>query len=300
MSLRVVMQTLCNSAIVLYGIILFHFMFLVDHQVIVFGALYTPSPDFLPAPANVTFHKGELAVLRCTVFNLGTKNVLWRRFEDSFPLTVGPMTVVSDDRLQVGHVDYKSQWDLMIKNVQPKDEGIYECQVASTDRTMRRLVYLTVLDPETETPEIQITGSQFVEKGDRIVLQCNATGEYYPPDEMDWFRNGERISSQRHRGVRISKQYSISKRTFTSVLVIDRANMHDDGTYVCRSSNMQITSTKVHVLNAETFNRKRGTVHDEKNDKQTSKYKKHSGTSTKRPLKTFIFILSTFIAFISL
>ena len=90
-----------------------------------------------------------------------------------------------------------------------------------------------------------------MEKGDRIVLQCNATGEYYPPDEMDWFRNGERISSQRHRGVRISKQYSISKRTFTSVLVIDRANMHDDGTYVCRSSNMQITSTKVHVLNGK-------------------------------------------------
>ena len=83
------------------------------------------------------------------------------------------------------------------------------------------------------------------------MLQCNATGEYYPPDEMDWFRNGERLSSQRHRGVRISKQYSISKRTFTSVLVIDRADMRDDGTYVCRSSNMQITSTKVHVLNGK-------------------------------------------------
>ena len=83
------------------------------------------------------------------------------------------------------------------------------------------------------------------------MLQCNATGEYYPPDEMDWFRNGERLSSQRHRGVRISKQYSISKRTFTSVLVINRASMDDDGTYVCRSSNMQITSTKVHVLNGK-------------------------------------------------
>ena len=71
--------------------------------------------------------------------------VLWRRIDESFPLTVGSMTVVADDRLQVGHVDYKSQWDLMIKNVQPDDEGIYECQVASTDRTMRRLVSLTVL-----------------------------------------------------------------------------------------------------------------------------------------------------------
>ena len=83
------------------------------------------------------------------------------------------------------------------------------------------------------------------------MLQCNATGEYYPPDEMDWFRNGERLSSQRHRGVRITKQYSISKRTFTSVLVVDRADMADQGTYVCRSSNMQISSIKVHVLNGK-------------------------------------------------
>ena len=55
------------------------------------------------------------------------------------------MTVASDDRLQVGHVGYKSQWDLMIKNVQPEDEGVYECQIPSRDKTMRRQVALTVL-----------------------------------------------------------------------------------------------------------------------------------------------------------
>ena len=77
--------------------------------------------------------------------NICFYQVLWRRIDVSFPLTVGAMTVVEDDRFQVGHVDYKSQWDLMIKNVQPEDEGIYECQVASRDRTMRRLITLTVL-----------------------------------------------------------------------------------------------------------------------------------------------------------
>ena len=35
----------------------------------------TPAPDFLQTPSNVTYHTGELAVLRCTVFNLGTKTV---------------------------------------------------------------------------------------------------------------------------------------------------------------------------------------------------------------------------------
>ena len=83
------------------------------------------------------------------------------------------------------------------------------------------------------------------------MLQCNATGEYYPPDEMDWFRDGHRMTSTEHEGIIITKQYSISRRTFTSNLKIERATMEDSGTFVCRSSNMQIASTKVHVLNGK-------------------------------------------------
>ncbi|KAH3774787.1 hypothetical protein DPMN_176180 [Dreissena polymorpha] len=55
------------------------------------------------------------------------------------------MTVVADDRIQIGHVDFKYQWDLMIKNVQPEDEGMYECQVASTNKNMRIMFSLTVI-----------------------------------------------------------------------------------------------------------------------------------------------------------
>lgn len=47
------------------------------------------------------------------------------------------------------------------------------------------------------------------------------------------------------------KQYSLNKRTFTSNLFIDRAKMTDGGTYVCRTSDMLIASTKVHVLNGK-------------------------------------------------
>ncbi|KAH3772221.1 hypothetical protein DPMN_173559 [Dreissena polymorpha] len=35
----------------------------------------TPAPDFLSSPLNVTFRRGELAVLRCSVYKLGTKTV---------------------------------------------------------------------------------------------------------------------------------------------------------------------------------------------------------------------------------
>lgn len=219
-----------------------------------------PAPDFLQSPTNVTFNKGALAVLRCSVFNLGTKTVVWRKLNSSLPLTSGTLTIAADDRIHVGHVPSKHQWDLMIKNVQLTDDGVYECQVSSIDKSIRRLVVLTVLDLKGNVPEIQITGPQYIERDESFVLQCNATGEDHAPDEMDWFKDGHKINSDINKRIKITKQYSISTRSFSSSMQINRANLADSGTYVCRSSNMQITSIKVHVLNAETFNRKRGTL----------------------------------------
>lgn len=246
----------------------------------------TPAPEFYPASYNVSVHVGDAAVLSCSIYNLGTKTVVWRRMDSSFPLTSGTMTVIDDKRIQVAHVDYKNQWDLLIKDVKLGDRGVYECQISSKDRTVRRIITLNVIEPKVEIPEINITEPQYVERGEPIVLQCNATGDNYPPDEMDWFRNGQKITSKISEGIHISKQYSMSKRKFTSVLKIDRAAMEDDGTYVCRSSNMQITSTKVNVLNAESSNMKRGTA-GEHGTEQLSAY---SSSSTHFHIKRTVLI----------
>lgn len=253
----------------------------------------TPAPEFVPAPFNVSYHVGDLAKLSCSITNLGTKTVVWRRFDSSFPLTSGKLTVIDDKRIQVSHVAHKGQWDLMIKDVKLEDDGIYECQIATKDRTVRRLVTLHVIEPKVELPEINITEPQFVDLGDTIVLQCNATGERYPPEEMDWFRNGQKISSHRRKGVHISKQFSILKRTFTSVLKIERAEMEDDGTYVCRSSNMQITSTKVNVLNADTYPIKRGTVGGKQMEDKGSYTSQSSAACI--PRTVLLNIVSTFV-----
>ncbi|XP_060571495.1 zwei Ig domain protein zig-8-like isoform X3 [Ruditapes philippinarum] len=254
----------------------------------------TLAPEFLPAPFNVSFHVGDSAMLSCGINNLGTKTVVWRRLDSSFPLTSGKMTVIDDKRVRVSHVVHKNQWDLMIKDVKLEDDGVYECQISSKDRTVRRLVTLHVFEPKVEIPEINITEPQYVERGETITLQCNATGESYPPDEMDWFRNGQAITSDTKRGIHISKQYSISKRKFTSVLKIDRAEMKDDGTYVCRSSNMQITSTKVIVLNAETSPRKRGTAGGSKSDGGESNSSSHTmANSTETYLLNIVLICIT-------
>ena len=105
------------------------------------------------------------------------------------------------------------------------------------------------LEPEVDNPEISITDIQYAERGAKVIIQCNATGLDYPPDEMDWFRNGRHITSQPDQGLEITKQYSLATRKFTSTLVMSRAGPEDDGTYVCRTSDMQITSTRVIMLN---------------------------------------------------
>lgn len=110
-------------------------------------------------------------------------------------------------------------------------------------------MWYNVSEPASAAAEITITDRQYVERGETVVLQCNATGQTYPPDEMDWFRNGKRLMSKPDSGIDIQKQYSLSKRRFTSTLTIARASMEDDGIYICRASDLQITDTTVNVLN---------------------------------------------------
>ena len=50
-----------------------HFVFLISEG-ITFPS--TAAPEFAPAPFNVSFLVGDLAVLTCRVYNLGTKKVI--------------------------------------------------------------------------------------------------------------------------------------------------------------------------------------------------------------------------------
>ncbi|XP_041364320.1 uncharacterized protein LOC121379734 [Gigantopelta aegis] len=111
------------------------------------------------------------------------------------------------------------------------------------------------IDPELSS-DIRIAGTNFVEKGNRLHLTCNATGDDYRPDAIDWFKDGIKMSSFDIRR-RISIDVSLVDKTIISQLTIRRTVMSDSGTYVCRTSDQQITSLKVNILNTETNNEKR-------------------------------------------
>lgn len=49
------------------------------------------------------------------------------------------------------------------------------------------------------SPVISITGKKYVDLGERIHLVCNASGGPRIPDEIDWFKAGDKIDSTKYR-----------------------------------------------------------------------------------------------------
>ncbi|ROT68262.1 putative limbic system-associated membrane protein precursor, partial [Penaeus vannamei] len=101
---------------------------------------YFPSPQ----PRNITVHQDTVAYLPCTVSQLGDKSVSWVRQRDADILTVDRYTFVRDDRLTVHFTPDTGTWTLVIKYVQERDAGTYECQI-STEPKMSMLVHLNVI-----------------------------------------------------------------------------------------------------------------------------------------------------------
>ncbi|XP_033749137.1 kin of IRRE-like protein 2 isoform X1 [Pecten maximus] len=218
-----------------------------------------PVPNFLTSETNVSYMAGDKAVLECAVENLGTRTVVWRKLPSTTPLTIGRFLYISNDAITVGHQPDSHHWNLHIHPVTADDEGEYECQVSSSDKTIRQRVNLTVVarwgsnpykkEKGTSTPDIRIFSPEHVNKGHPIQLHCNATGADTQLDELDWFINGHRVSTNFQKGVYIDKTVSLGSNTISSTLHIAQASMDDMGTYTCRTSAAQIKSTKVTVLN---------------------------------------------------
>jgi hypothetical protein len=57
--------------------------------------------------------------------------VTWIRHRDVHILTVGEYTYTTDERFAARHNRDTDEWVLVIKYVQERDAGIYECQIPS-------------------------------------------------------------------------------------------------------------------------------------------------------------------------
>jgi hypothetical protein len=59
-------------------------------------------------------------------------------------ITIGILTYTNDQRFQVVHSEGSNEWSLRITSPQPRDSGVYECQV-STEPKMSQSFKLNVI-----------------------------------------------------------------------------------------------------------------------------------------------------------
>jgi len=98
--------------------------------------------------------------------------------------------------------------------------------------------------------EITITGTLHPDRGTVMTLMCNASGAITPPESIDWFKDGIKIVQDNKKKIDLLKGVSYKSRTITSILTKTHTEMSDAGTYSCRTSDLQVTSEKVNVLNS--------------------------------------------------
>ncbi|KOB78983.1 Dpr7, isoform G, partial [Operophtera brumata] len=177
------------------------------------------------SPRNVTSVVGQVAVLRCRAKHIGN------RTRDLHILTSHIFTYTGDARFSVLHPEPSDDWDLKIDYVQPRDAGVYECQI-NTEPKINMAVILSV----------------------EGCVCCSGCGEH-----MGLAR---RVREERKHDIAhllceralvaaLERVRALTEGGTTSKLLVTKASLTDSGNYTCVPSNAHPASVSVHVLNGE-------------------------------------------------
>ncbi|XP_037073862.1 zwei Ig domain protein zig-8-like [Pollicipes pollicipes] len=203
-------------------------------------------PYFDPAtPANVTAVAGKAAYLTCRVWDIGNKTVSWIRHRDLAILSSGQKTYAHDNRIVLYHQPDSNEWVLKIKYVQPRDAGVYGCQLP-TAPLISRPIRLNVVVP---TARVLGDGEIYVDVGSTLNLTCTVSHSPEPIEFIFWYHDRAVIDYNTPAG-RVTVTMERASTT-DSHLTIRSARSEDSGIYTCSPSNADPASVKVHVLKGE-------------------------------------------------
>ncbi|XP_050669920.1 uncharacterized protein LOC126968817 isoform X2 [Leptidea sinapis] len=214
---------------------------------------YGPTFEDVPVGniTKITVQLGEDAHLNCRISLLQDKTVSWvrRRGRDEMPelLTVGAVTYAADNRVTVAK-RYPGNWRLLIREVKPEDEGVYECQISTHPPRVSR-TYLHVNTPQVWV--VDEAGSPLLEKyyeaESTLALVCRA--RYVDtPAVLTWLHESRALNSDTSRGGISVKTEQVSGGA-DSVLRLARVNSSDAGNYTCAVRGARPHTVAVHVLN---------------------------------------------------
>jgi len=196
-------------------------------------------------PQNVSAIVGKTAFLTCVVKNLKpSQKVSWVRDRDVHILTAGEQTFTSDQRFSAKH-NSEDEWVLLIKYVQERDAGVYECQIP-TKPPQSYPIKLNII-----VPHVRIQGypDLHVNRGSTINLTCIISHTPEPPAYIFWYFNDNVMAYESPRG-------GISVVTETgqitqSHLVIRNARQTDEGNYTCKPSIFKSASLRLFVIDGD-------------------------------------------------
>ncbi|XP_063895080.1 uncharacterized protein LOC110379154 isoform X1 [Helicoverpa armigera] len=216
-------------------------------------------PSFEDAPdgniTKITVQLGEDAHLNCRISLLQDKTVSWvrRRGKDEMPelLTVGAVTYAADNRVTVAR-RYPGNWRLLIREVKPDDEGVYECQISTHPPRVSR-TYLHVNTPQVWV--VDEAGAPLLEKyyeaESTLALVCRAR-HVETPAMLTWLHEGRALNADTTRGG-ISVKTEQVPGGADSQLRLARVNSSDAGNYTCAVRGARSHTVSVHVLNEESL-----------------------------------------------
>uniref|UniRef100_A0A1B0BX28 Ig-like domain-containing protein n=1 Tax=Glossina palpalis gambiensis TaxID=67801 RepID=A0A1B0BX28_9MUSC len=209
-------------------------------------------------PRNITARSGQTAAITCRVENLGDKSVSWIRKRDLHILTAGILTYTSDERFKVVRTGGSKNWSLHIRYAQPRDSGIYECQVNTEPKISMAFRLNVVVTPPDAKAFISGPMDLYVKVGSAITLTCHVKqpSSMHDIGPIHWYRgpyiltpfavhpNDAAIDMQR-----ISMESKLGDK-LQSRLRISNVQLADTGNYTCMPTTAELASVTVNVINA--------------------------------------------------
>ncbi|XP_014824666.1 PREDICTED: immunoglobulin superfamily member 10-like [Poecilia mexicana] len=156
--------------------------------------------------------------LPCSSYGTPNPSIHWVLHDGS--------VVRSHQRMSEKRISVLANGTLFIKDVNPEDDGKYECIATSSTGSERRVVTLSV-EKREHPPEIVETSQNTTELsfGDQLRLNCSATGE--PKPKILWRLPSKAVVDQWRR---MSSRIQV---LVNGTLVVNTVSDKDAGDYLC-------------------------------------------------------------------